>query len=360
MLEFDGSSSELPHAARRADARVVELGDRARAARRVHGAVVDEAPRRAAVRRLVEAPAGDPRDRPRHARAAGRAHAAKGGRRRDVDRVRLAGHDHDLADALALELGLADRAAPVLAAVGRLVDAGAGNAAGGADVRLAGADVDGVARRVVRVDGHGAGRVDAERPAQVRPVRLALEDVVRVPDAAARRRDVRRALVRRALRRQCDRGRPTAGDVRVGHVQAGRAQLFERIEGLARADAHPLALLPLSAVKLPALRLVERSPCGVHLRDRDRVLRIRALHERLFGRGRRALVLHVVRPGRGKCLQVPRQCRRLLAADDPGRRSAVASTRRCGDQRRHGCEDHDEQPDQRRTSTSCSCHRSSP
>ena len=59
----------------------------------------------------------------------------------------------DLADALAAELCLAERSSPGVAAVGRLVQADAGHAAGPADVRLTGTDEDGVAGGVVRIDG---------------------------------------------------------------------------------------------------------------------------------------------------------------------------------------------------------------
>ena len=88
---------------------------------------------------------------------------------------------------------------PVRAAVGRLVETEAGLAVA-ARVRLAGADVDRLAGRVVRVDGDRADRVRRDPVRDVLPVRVRRERVRRAPDAAARRADVQRALLRLALR----------------------------------------------------------------------------------------------------------------------------------------------------------------
>src|SRR5439155_3133999 len=170
-------------APRRAHVEVVELGEIAGAVRDVGRAVVDEAPRRPTVGRLVEAPLRRPRNGTRDAGAADRGHAAERRRRADVEGVRRTGLDHDLADALTGELGLADRPGPRVAAVGRLVEPRPGHTAGAADVRLARADVDGVACEIVRIDRHGARRVDPERAAEVLPLDVAGERVLRPPDA---------------------------------------------------------------------------------------------------------------------------------------------------------------------------------
>ena len=131
------------------------------------GAVVDEAPGRAAVGGLVEAPLGGVRHGAGDARAARprTCRAAPSSCRR-----RWCSGSPGLTMISPMPLppsGFPVRApsgpGPGVAAVGRLVDADAGHAAGAADVRLAGADVDRVAGRVVGVDRHRAGRVDPER-----------------------------------------------------------------------------------------------------------------------------------------------------------------------------------------------------
>ena len=127
---------------------------------RVGPAVMDQCPRGAAVCRLVKPPLSDPRHGTSNAGAANRGHAAERRGRPHVDRVRIARLDHDRADALALKLLLADRTAPRVAGVGRFVEAGARDATGPADVRLAGPHVDGVPARVVRVDVDRASGVN--------------------------------------------------------------------------------------------------------------------------------------------------------------------------------------------------------
>src|SRR6266508_1842862 len=104
-------------------------------------------------------------------------------RRRRVDDVRVTRVDGDRAHAAASERVLADGAAPRVAAVGRLVEADAVDAAAAARVPLTRADPDRV--RVARVERDRADRVDLERAAQVLPRRRVGERVLRPPDSAA-------------------------------------------------------------------------------------------------------------------------------------------------------------------------------
>ena len=82
-----------------------------------------------------------------------------------------AGLHGDLGDALAAELGLADRATPGETTVCRLVKADTGDAARCTSVGLTGADIDRQAQRVVGVDAHLARGVDAKRATEVAPLR---------------------------------------------------------------------------------------------------------------------------------------------------------------------------------------------
>ena len=178
---------DVADAARRAGARLLANSvSAARALGRVGRAVVDERPARAAVGGLVEAPLGGARHRAGHAGAADARHAAQRGGGADVEGVRVARLDDDLADALAAELVLAERPAPRVAAVGRLVEADAGDAAGAARVRLAGADVDRVAGRVVRVDRDRPDRVDPERAREVVQCGVPARAFVGAPDRRRR------------------------------------------------------------------------------------------------------------------------------------------------------------------------------
>ena len=205
------------------------------------------------------------------------------GRRRRVDRVRCARLHHDLAHALPGErvarVGrrAAERPGPGVTAVRRLVDADARDAAGAADVRLAGPHVDRVAGRVVRVDGHRAGRVDPERSAEVLPVRLTDQRVLRAPHTAARGRDVELAVTRHARVADRDRRRPASRDV-LGRDVAERAAEHRllRVERLARADRDPGPLRALPARERPALRRGERRTGAGRRRKRDRVRGIRS------------------------------------------------------------------------------------
>ncbi len=190
---------DVPDSARRADPGVCEFGRVAGAVGDVGRAVVDERPRGAAVGRLVQAPLGDARNGPGHAGAADGRHPAQRRRGPHVDGVRVARLDRHRADALPRELGLAEQR-PRVAAVDRLVEADARHATGTADVRLAGTDVDGVLVRVVRVERHRTGRVDPERTAEIRPLRLGCEQIVRAPHASARGSDPRAAGAGRAGR----------------------------------------------------------------------------------------------------------------------------------------------------------------
>ena len=90
-------------------------------------------------------------------------------------------------------------ARPVGAVVGRPVEAEPGLAVA-AGVRLAGADVDRPAGRVVRVDGDRADRVRRDPVRDVLPGRVLGQRVLRPPEAAAGRAHIEGALLRLALR----------------------------------------------------------------------------------------------------------------------------------------------------------------
>ena len=273
-----------------------------------------ERPGSAAVRRLVQAPLSGTRDRSRDARAAHGRHPAQRRRDAQIDGVRASRLHHDRADAQAVERPAAEPC-PAVAAVRRPVDPGSRNAARSADVRLTGPDVDGLSARVVRIDVDAAGRVDAERAAKVLPVRLTGQRVLRPPDSSACSRDVHPAVARLARRSHSDRRRPAACDVRVRHVEERRPEALERIERLAGADRDPRALPSLAFREWAALRLLEGFPCGANLRDRDRLARVRALHERRLGARRRTLFLFETRRQLRQRLQMTGEGRRLLAAD---------------------------------------------
>ena len=332
----------MAHAARRARGHVVELGNRPRAVGSVDGAVVDEVPRGAAVRRLVQPPLRDAGNRPRHARAADLGHAAQRGRGRRVDHVRRAGLDDDLADALAAERvarvgwSSAERAVPGLAAVGRAVDPDARDAAGATDVRLAGADVDRLPRRVVRVNRDRARGVDPQRPRQVLPVRGSGEPVPRRPDPAARRRHVEPAVARVAGVRDRDVRRATAGDVRIRDVEERIEEHAVRVEGLARADRHPRALPSLAARERPPALGRPRRARGRGVRQCDHVVGIRPRGE-CIGRCAGGSLLGHAAVARGRLqqrLHVAPGCRtrELVAA---GCRRRAGRRPRDGDHRRN-------------------------
>ena len=222
---------------------------------------------------------------PRDTGAAHRGHTTEGRRGADVERVRRAGLDHDLTDTLASELGPAE-GRPGLAAVGRLVQADSGDAARAADVCFARPDVDGVAGRVVRVDGDRTDRVDAEGTREVLPARLARQRVLGAPDAAASGRDIQRAVTGLAGVGDRDGGRATTCDVARRHV-GERAPDGSTGERLARTHRHPRSLAALAGRNgLPVRR--ERGARRVHLLDGDRPTRLRARAEALFGKGPRA------------------------------------------------------------------------
>ena len=94
-------------------------------------------------------------------------------------------------------------------------------------------------RRVVRVDRDRAGRVDPERAAEVLPVRLAGQRVLRAPDPAAGRRDVEPAVAGLARRRDRDRRRAPAGDVLGRHVAERVPERCRRIERLDSGRPRP-------------------------------------------------------------------------------------------------------------------------
>src|SRR5436190_915580 len=181
-------------------------------------AVPDLGERRAAVVRLIDT--GLVRSGLEAARAAVADHvreAANPESRADEQVARVPRVDHDRVDAAAEERVDPGRCArvrrgaharvlqllPVLAAVGRLVDADAGLAAGRAAVRLAGAEVE---RVVLAVLAPGRERQRPNRVlveivrAHLLPRRVRGDRVVRVPDAAACDSGPQLALLRAAVR----------------------------------------------------------------------------------------------------------------------------------------------------------------
>ena len=144
---------------------------------------------------------------------------------------------------------------PVVALVGRLVDADAGLAAGGAAVGLARAEVE---RPVLRV-----GRVERQRPDRVLrhlgvvtrdlvPVGIRRERVVAAPDAAACDADPELALLR--------------GAVRIGHEHRHAAR--GRVRRAGEGDHSRLGRVRLRAVELPLVPLRLRvAVLGVLLGD---------------------------------------------------------------------------------------------
>ena len=276
--------------------RVVELVQRSGAVGRVDGAVVDEVPRGAAVRRLVEPPLGRARHRPGDATTARLGHAAESGRRGCIDRVRATG-DQDLAYALAGERvarvggAAAERACPRLSAVGRLVDADAGDAAGTADVRLARADIDGLAGRVIRVDRDRAGRVDPSGPPRYSqcgvPARLFL--AVQIPPpagvmSAGRPPAYVSAIAIEVVRRPRRAFGTYRNEFRNG--ESGPAP--------ARSRRSPTSLCFPCPPGTRALRGCECVPGSLHLGERDRGLREGSLGERGVGRAARPVVAHAL------------------------------------------------------------------
>ena len=99
-------------------------------------------------------------------------------------------------------------------------------------LRLAGADVDRVVAGVVLVDHDRTRGIDAQRPAQVLPIGIVVERVLRPPDPSACRCDVRDTMLRLTARAECDRGRPPARDVLVRDI-------VERSCGGPRTDTAP-------------------------------------------------------------------------------------------------------------------------
>ena len=239
-------------AARRAGRAVRRLGRVAGAHAGGRGAVVDERPRRTAVGRLVQAPLGCARnDRDAAARDGG--DTANTARRCRVDRVRVPRDDRDRPDGAGVEDACAERARPRRAAVRRLVDADAGRRVAGG-VRLARADPGRVTRRVIRIDGDRAHRLDPEGAGDEVPARLPVQRVLGRPDTAACGSRPQPALAGLAGRGDREDGRPAARDVRVRDVAEGVAELGGGIERLGRADGDPLALLSLAGAELALLR----------------------------------------------------------------------------------------------------------
>ena len=291
---------DVTHAARCARCRVVrDRGDVRAAVRRARGAGVDHRPRGAAVRRAVEAPLRRPRDqRPVLADAAvaahGRVSADREGRA-GVDRVRIARLDPDRPDTARVERGGAVRARPVVAAVRRLVEADARDAAAAAGVALTRADPERVPARIVRVDRDRPGRVDPEAPAQVLPVRVRGQRVVRAPDASARRRDPHAALravapVGRcpvAVRVDGEVGRPTRRRVLLRNVRVRVPVRRELVQRRLRADLLPRQVRRArSAAQSPRPCRLEGGARSLQARQRDVFLRICELGE-LLQRSRR-------------------------------------------------------------------------
>ena len=259
---------DVTHAARCARRRVVrDRGDVRAAVRRARRAGMDHRPRGPAVRRAVEAPLRRPRDqRPVLADAAvaahGRVSADREGRA-GIDRVRIAGLDPDRPDTASVERRAAVRARPVVAAVGRLVEADACDTTAAARVALTGSDPERVRARIVRVDRDRPGRVDPEAPAQVLPVRVRRQRVVRAPDPSARRGDPHPAL--RAVAPVCRRpaavrvdgevGRATCRRVLLRHVRVRVPVRRELVQRRLRAD-----LLPRQVFRSRPERRAEPAP----------------------------------------------------------------------------------------------------
>jgi hypothetical protein len=190
------------------------------------------------------------------------------GARRHEDRVRFTGLDLDRADTATAEVLSADRPAPVLAAVGRLVHAGTGDAAAPADVRLARSGVDRVVRRVVRIELERRGVVVVELLRGVLPLRLSSEDVVRPPDAAACVRDPVAALGRGAVRVEQAVRRSPGCDVLVGHVDVPVTRPDERVDRVVRSQARPATATARAVVVVVIAARLQRLPIGTALRDR--------------------------------------------------------------------------------------------
>ena len=214
----------------------------------------------------------------------------------------------------------------VLALVGRLVEAGAGQTAAAADVGLTGAGVDRLARHVVRVERDRSRRVDPERATQVVPFDVVREDVLRAPDAATGGADVRDALVRTRVVDGNRRRAPT-GDVRVRHVQVGVAEAFERVERFARAREHPFPSTALAAVEPGRLGSC-RSGGPVHLGNRDHRGGIGTMRVLRGSSAARALERHALITGQG-LLELGEMLRpaRLVSLLLPGRRPGCCHLR---------------------------------
>ena len=99
---------------------------------------------------------------------------------------------------------------PGVATIGRLVDAGPGYAARTANVRLPGADVDGLAGRIVGINLDGAGGIDAERTAQVIPLHVIGEGVLGAPRTTAGGGDIEAITGHARLREALSVVRPPA------------------------------------------------------------------------------------------------------------------------------------------------------
>ena len=197
----------------------------------------------------------------------------------DEDVLRVARIDRDPADrAVARDGGAARDERPVVAAVGRAVEAEPGLGVARAAL-FTGARVDRAATLVGRVDQQRADRGRRNAAADRSPVRIRIERIVRPPDAAAGGRDEERAVLAalvgaawidcecrhaaRPLRRPVERLRGERG-----HVVRERAELLPRA-----------AVLRAVALELS---------CGVRrrarLRDADARERIRLVGVGLRGR----------------------------------------------------------------------------
>jgi hypothetical protein len=283
-----GIELDVADAARRAGLEVGVLVSASSAIGDIGTAIVDQRPALTAVRRLIEPPLGRPGDRPADTAAAHRRHAAQRGCRGGVHHVRMGGVDNDIADALAAQLVLADGAGPGVPSVGRLVDAHSGNATAATDVGLTGADPDRPAGRIRRVDHDSACGVDAERAAEICPLRWRGKRVIGTPYATAGGRHPNTAVSRRAGRGDGDVGRAAAGHVEVRHIVGGVPQLAERIQGLARSHTHPGATRREAHPPFGGC-LVERLLGPLLLRDRDGAGRVGALLEGRLSGGSRTL-----------------------------------------------------------------------
>ncbi len=280
---------------------------------RILGQVEAQLERQPAVLRLVEA------DRRRSGRRVAPARDSRDGvpgdGRADPDVPRVARVDRDLADAAVLGDREAPRhEVPVVAPVGRLVEAEAGLAVARA-AGLAGADVDRLAALVGRVDQQRADRRRVEPVGERLPLRLLLQRVVRPPDAAAGRADVEAAVVVIALRVDRHRGhaaRPLCRQAVVlsrlpGDVHRERPDLVPARSALA-VVAVPLGRRERVLLLLHGNRRVREGLVGVRLLGGgDELLRRLASGHDLLARHRKRHAVH------GLARVRARECKRLGA-----------------------------------------------